>query len=262
MSRFVQVATAAGVTSDVLGTGTTTFCGNGEYLYDVPGAYTPIWVCCCWTTPIAGNVEIDVNFSLYDEVKFAVSGMSGYCCNCQGLMVIPSNSNIDTCLSGTCYCCCNLWNVQTYSENTCNTTNQQGCLCTGAFTCWNRAGFAEFIFKGYQQTFACECQCKTPLITAEIRAQSVTKYIQRQVSFNASCRCFYPGYWPKGIYEDMDSLPATSFCKLVIRAECNCFTPLLCQNAQCDLDGAFFGVWGIPKSNPNVTAKSSVYQTE
>mgnify|MGYP003108624196 CR=1 FL=1 len=259
MSRFVQEATAAGVVADTSGTGSTIFCGDGSKLYDVRGTLTPIFVCCNWTTPINGYVDIDVNFSLYDCI--VVRGTSTtHCCNqSAGVMVVPSNQCIDSCLCATCYCKCNLWYMHKYSGCNCNSSTGQGCLCTGTMGCWNRVGYWEFMFKQGRGTYGCECSCTSQTIDVGIYFTSFSSSTRKDVMLSIGCRCFYPGFWPTTQVSTMAQLPDKAFCKFVIRgSNFNCFTPLVC--CTCQVDGAFFGVWGSLRSNPTVSGKSSAYK--
>ena len=261
MSRFVQEATASGVSADVLGNGTTIFCGTAEKMYNMPGAYTPIWVCCNWTTPISSQVDIPVNFSCYDEVKFIAQ--TGFNCNnaCGGVMVLPSNSCVDAQLCPTCYCINSMWTAHTMESSSMN-VNQQGCVCTGAFTCWNKLGYVEVIMHQGRMTHACEENCKNAMITLDYRARSATSFEKiRRYMLQPSCRCYYPACWPLAA-KSYSSLNDDDLCKIVVRGGNPsevCFTPLICGT--CEVDGAFFGVWGIPKSNPTNTALSSCYQS-
>lgn len=258
MSRFIQVATASGVSADTLGSGSTIFCGDGSKLYDVPGTLTPIFVCCNWTTPINGFVDIDINFSLYDCI--IVKGTSTtHCCNqSAGVMVLPSNQCIDNCLCAQCYCYCNLFYTHAHSCGSCNCSFAEGCLCTGTMGCWNRVGYWKFTFEQGRGTYGCDCQCKTQTFDASVYSTSYSFNNRKDVMVAHGMRCFYPGYWPTQKVDDISQLPAQAFCKIVIRgSQFGCFTPLVC--CTCTVEGAFFGVWGSLRSNPYVSGKDDAY---
>lgn len=258
MSRFVQEATASGATSDVLGTGSTTFCGSGTQLYDVPGALTPIYVCCNWTTPISGLLDICVNFSLYDCL--VVRGTSTtHCCHIDGVMVVPSNACIDTLMCAQCYCGLNHWYSHQYSGHNCNIQQSQGCLCTGNMRSWSQLSYWEFTFKYGQGVYSCDCACKSQHLSASIFYANHSNSKRYDVQAVHGNNCCYRGFWPTETVDSIEKIPDLGFCKFVIRgSDYNCFTPLLC--CTCEVCGAFFGVWGSLKSNPFVSGKSDAYK--
>jgi hypothetical protein len=254
MSRFVSEVTSGGAAADILGTGSTVFCGDGSKLYDVPGAFTPIAVCCNWDTAIAEHIRIDVNFSCYDCIVVRYHGSHNCYNSTNRYFAHPSNSLIEGCNDGQYP----MWCQNFYTCGVCNLKN----LCCRPYIP------------------GCYFSCQSHSFEVTMSADSTPSYVNTAYSGIGLCTsatglngsmdkamfsvtgdcasCYYQGCWPTAP-KSFASLAETDFCQIVLGNENCCLIPYLCCCSSYALPQAMFGVWGIPRSNPNVTGKTSAY---
>jgi hypothetical protein len=281
MSRFVSVVTPSGVAADVSGTGSTIFCGDINKTFNVPGAFNPIFVCCDWTTPISGAIEIDVNFSCYDHLQFRGT-FSNYGSSCSCIMMMASNACIDavfkhTASGGFCYC---------DDTNHFSGVRLHGCNCQsnsarnfphmdgGPNDCMLGSFVGDFFpYAGHSCCINCDNR-KHSHIATQITLYggnlNQSSYSFRQCIFSTcyssalSVQC-YCGRWPPAA-KAFSSFNAPDFCKIVINEQiCRCLTPRIRSSDSTNRytpEGTFFGLWGRLRQDTSIPGLSSVYKTE
>jgi len=253
MPRFVTLAPEeGGVVQCILGNATAKLCGCGFNLYDVPGAWTPIFVCCNWTTPISGFITIPVNFSCYDQIYFS-SVFGNVCCTqCTSICVIPSSASYTASYEATCYCKCNQFRIQRYSECICNTSVASGNPGINGGSGTNGGSICAVLRPGPV------CAAQYPGFMMDVTAIIGTASGQKRL-ISSNSGCINQGMcWPTDGPVPYEDLTGGFFNQIVVTGNNCCFTPKV-HPSQSNVSGAFFGVWGRPK---NTNLCNDGFQTE
>lgn len=229
MPRYIKEATATGGPSTpVVGSEESQIIGEGTGLYDVPGVWSPIYVCEGWDTPFEGPLEFCFNPSEYDELKVVLRGFSDLQNSCfTNLIVTPINNLIESSL-GTCYCICDVFNITCICAGTCDGNYSRGTMDMGYFTSKIPAYTQICIYKGSYIDFGNLGNCSpTPNFVRPVlegNGQGCNDSYSKTIGHINSYCCFYGLYWPSepGDYTSDEN----AFTKInICLGSRNCFYP-------------------------------------
>ena len=259
MARYIKTvsaATAAGGQICQIGGPSATIEGCGAGIYDTPGAWTPIDVCCNWNTAFNGRMEFCFNPSCYDELRVMISPMSKICYNySHQVQFYALNRCMDQLrpqASGCCMCNCSeeMYHGTFYGRSGCcnqsavqgNPYAYVGCACgPGSLTityCKRASSVC---------TSNNEYGCMRPWADVTATGGYGGNGMDR-VMWHPYQSCCYKGiYWPEPSSPKDYSGDEYAFTKIIVCAECCCFMPgAICTDGVpwSALPTAVYGIWG------------------
>jgi len=269
MPRFIKVATSSGGPDNVIGSPDKTVSGQGTLLYDVPGAWTPVQVCCNWDTPISGDIEFCFDPSKWDKLMVRIHGYSTETeyCSIGRACVLPVNNDLYQAIRGENSSDC-------LRQDFCNVGMScfpfkvlrlfEGSSCCGF--CSTISSFpvpdgpssdgpwtpksVNFTFeKGGYSRFCSSCNPRESrvFITTE------STQIRNARGYTTLSSNYLGFYWPDDDTQDYSSDPS-AFTKILLTNNQCCFIPgvACCGSEIFFTKGATFGLYGIPKYSDSV----------
>lgn len=264
MARFIKTVSPGGVSTCVVGCTGATICGQGTYITNIPGTWTPISVCRDWTTPFCGNIAYAVNFSCYEMIKFEMVGSSNICeCYFDNMYVNVMSCEYYLKSCGSNFCICNAWSRSYSVPGSCTASSTIPYInLIGACKC--RHAMVNVCFSPGNHDAQC-CKLGSGIFAhSQSTGQYAGSYFEQWgLSHYNLLTCTICAAWPPHNCRvaTAEELGCYYFSCIVIRNNYCCWTPYGC-GSNCLLPGAYFGVWGIPRPPLDNPSLCSTYFVE